>query len=332
MPSAQAAITAVEPAVIYLTDVSESDKPWDVLKARADRVAELFRADPDLAQYSDRVLDCSRWLRFSLTPTAETNECGTFRHRLTDARFCRVGLCPVCGWRKQLAWRGRFFKAVPKVRAAYPTARWLFVTLTVANVPIGELGRAIADMNTAWNRLRNRKTWPALGYFRALEVTRETQRPDFAHPHFHAMLLVPASYFSGQNYLKQAQWREMWRESLRASYEPSVNVKAVKPKAVNPDDPNSDGLTEAVLSTLSYHVKGAKSSNLYDDPEWFNELFKQMRRVRTVSVGGALREHIREDEPEDLIHLEDVPDEPDNDDVAFWYQWRRDINRYAMRD
>lgn len=331
MPIAQAAVEVAEPAVIHLTDVSPSDKPWDHLKARADRVAGLLSADPDLSRHSERVRDCSRWLRFSLVPTVETVACGTLRHKLTDARFCRVNLCPVCAWRKQLAWRGRFFRAVPKIRESHPTARWLFVTLTVQNVPVQQLSRAIADMNTAWNRLRNRKTWPALGYLRALEVTRETKRPDFAHPHFHALLLVPPNYFS-RNYLSQAQWREMWRESLRADYEPSVNVKAIKPKSINPEDPNSDGLTEAVLSTLAYHVKGAKSSNLYDDPEWFNELFKQMRRVRTVSVGGVLREHIRDDEPEDLIHLEDSPEEPENDDISFWYQWRRDCQRYTLRD
>jgi plasmid rolling circle replication initiator protein Rep len=331
MPSAQAALEVAEPAVIHLTDVSPSDKPWDHLKARADRVSKLLSDDLDLIAHSERVADCSRWLRFSLVPTVETVTCGTFRHKLTDARFCRVNLCPVCSWRKQLAWRGRFFKAVPKIRESYPTARWLFVTLTVENVPVDQLGRAITDMNTAWNRLRNRKTWPALGYLRALEVTRETKRPDFAHPHFHAMLLVPASYFS-TGYIKQADWREMWKASLRVNYEPSVNVKAIKPKAVDPDDPNSDGLTEAVLSCLSYHVKGAKSSNLYDDAPWFNELFKQMRRVRTVSVGGVLRDHIRDDEPEDLIHLEDSPDEPENDDISFWYQWRRDCQRYTLRN
>lgn len=231
-----------------------------------------------------------------------------------------------------MAWRGRFFKAVPSVRATHPTARWLFVTLTIKNVPVGELSQAIAQMNVAWHRLRNRKTWPALGYLRALEVTREPDNPEFAHPHFHALLLVPASYFS-TGYIKQSKWRELWAQSLRISYDPTVDIQAVKPKpGMELTDPNSDGLTEAVLATMAYHVKGAKSENLYDDPDWFNELFKQMRRVRTISVGGVLRNHIREDEPEDLINLEDLPDEPDDDDINVWYQWRRDINRYTLKN
>ena len=47
-----------------------------------------------------------------------------------------------------------------------------------------------------------------------------------AHPHFHALLLVP-SYFT-INYIKQGDWVEMWAKALRADYLPSVNVKAVK--------------------------------------------------------------------------------------------------------
>jgi len=332
MCQTQAVLDTAESVDVHLTTVSPKDKPWDILKSRADTVSLLFAQDPDLQRYSERVSDCSKWLRFKLVPETEPDKYGILRHKLTDSRFCRVNLCPVCSWRKQLAWRGRFFKAVPKIREAYPKARWIFVTLTVANVPINELGPAINEMNTAWNRLRNRKTWPALGYLRALEVTRETSRPEFAHPHFHAMLLVPPNYFSGQNYIKQSDWREMWRESLRVDYQPSVNIKAIKPKAVNPEDPNSDGLTEAVLSTLSYHVKGAKSSNLYDDAAFFNDLFKQMRRVRTVSVGGVLRQYIQQEEPEDLITLEDTPDLPDTDEISVWYQWRRDDQRYVMRD
>jgi hypothetical protein len=46
----------------------------------------------------------------------------------------------------------------------------------------------------------------------------------------------------------------------------------------------------------------------------------------------VLRDNIRQDEPEDLIHLEDSPEEPENDDIAFWYQWRRDCQRYTLRN
>jgi len=315
---------------VHLTTVSPKDKPWDALGVQRDSMAQLLAQDSDLDRYAERVRECSNWLRFKLVPDLDPDKCGILHHKLTDARFCRVNLCPVCSWRKRLAWRARFFLAVPKIRENYPTHRWIFVTFTAANIPVGELNKAIKDLNTAWDRLTKLKGFPAVGFLRSLEVTREIARPDFAHPHIHAMLLVPSSYFS-TGYIKQSQWREMWRKALRVEYEPSVNVKAIKPKAVSSDDPNSDGLTEAILSALSYHVKGAKSSNLYDDPEWFNELFRQMRRVRTVSTGGVLRKYIRDDEPDDLITLEGNPDLPENDDISIWYQWRRDIQRYTMR-
>ena len=329
MMQSQAVSVTAETVDVHLTTVSPKDKPWDLLGTLKDQVAQLLGKDPDHARYFERVRDCSWKLGFNLVPDQDPNNLGILHHRLISARFCRVNLCPICQWRKSLVWRARFFMAIPRLRAKYPNHRFLFLTLTAANVPIDQLGQSIKDINKAWDRLTKLRGFPAIGFFRSLEVTREVSRPDFAHPHIHALLLVPSSYFS-TGYIKQAQWREMWRNVLRVEYAPSVNIKAIKPREVNSNDPNSDGLTEAVLSTLSYHVKGAKSSNLYEDPKWFNELFRQMRRVRTVSTGGVLREFVTNDEPEDLINLEGNPDLPESDDITVWYQWRRDKQRYTL--
>jgi plasmid rolling circle replication initiator protein Rep len=315
---------------VHLTTVSPKDKPWDVLGGVKDRVQQLLLTDPSLSRYAERLKECSWQLGFNLVPDTNPDKLGVLNHRLISARFCRVRLCPICSWRKQLAWRGRFFHAVPKIRQDYPAHRWLFLTLTIANVPIDQLGQAITDLNAGWTRLTKLRSFPAIGFFRSLEVTREVKRPEFAHPHIHALLLVPASYFS-TGYISQDKWRSMWRDSIRTDYAPSVNIKAIKPKVVNSEDPNSDGLTEAILSTLSYHVKGAKSTNLYDDAPWFVELFKQMERARTVSTGGVLRKYIKDTDPEDLINLEGNPDLPESNDITIWYQWRKDIQRYTMR-
>ena len=68
-------------------------------------------------------------------------------------------------------------------------------------------------MNKAWQRLIQRKLFPAIGWLRSTEVTRG--KDGSAHPHFHCLLLVSSSYFSGKGYLKQNDWVEMWRSSLR---------------------------------------------------------------------------------------------------------------------
>ncbi|GAB5853628.1 hypothetical protein JMUB7538_27340 [Staphylococcus aureus] len=40
-------------------------------------------------------------------------------------------------------WQARFYQALPKIVVDYPSSRWLFLTLTVRNCEIGELGTVL---------------------------------------------------------------------------------------------------------------------------------------------------------------------------------------------
>ncbi|MDI5820602.1 protein rep, partial [Salmonella enterica subsp. enterica serovar Kentucky] len=44
------------------------------------------------------------------------------------------------------SWR-RFYQSLPKIVADYPDARWMFVTLTVRNCDIADLGETLTAMN-----------------------------------------------------------------------------------------------------------------------------------------------------------------------------------------
>ncbi|MDI5829687.1 protein rep, partial [Salmonella enterica subsp. enterica serovar Kentucky] len=41
---------------------------------------------------------------------------------------------------------------MPKIVADYPDARWMFVTLTVRNCDIADLGETLTAMNAAFQR------------------------------------------------------------------------------------------------------------------------------------------------------------------------------------
>lgn len=43
------------------------------------------------------------------------------------------------------------------------------------------------------------KVWVADGWLKSVEITRAPN--DYAHPHIHALLFVPGSYFNGHNYI-----------------------------------------------------------------------------------------------------------------------------------
>ncbi len=296
---------------LYLSDISPVDKPWDAHRANTSVVRTLYQT-VEYNRYAERMEQCSQSLGFAYEATDE----GELRLRLREARFCRVRFCPVCQWRRSLMWRARFFQAVPRVLVDHPSARWVFLTLTVKNCPIGELRATIDLMNKAWFKLIRRKKFVALGFVRSTEVTRSATGE--AHPHFHVLLMMPSSYF-GKDYLSQASWTQLWRDCLRVDYQPVVNVKAVKPKAGN------DGIQLAILETLKY---GVKEGDLMADPDWLMQLSQQLHKTRAVSVGGLLKAYISDDEPEDLISGDEAESLAESE-VSLWFGWREMVKRYV---
>lgn len=212
-------------------------------------------------------------------------------------------------------WKARAYKILPKVVDAYPTHRWLFVTLTIKNVPIAELRKNLTQMNRGFQRLSQLKAFPALGWLRSTEVTRG--RDGNAHPHFHCLLLVQPSYF-GQNYIKQAEWAEMWRKSMRLDYTPVMDVQAIK---------QSSRPMELVPELLKYCTK---ESDLVVDRAWLLELTRQMHKMRAVATGGVLKEYLREleEEPDDLIGEGDAPEGEDRG--TLYFGWKRQSKRYRL--
>jgi len=219
-------------------------------------------------------------------------------------------------------WQARFLTALPAIEQAYPTARWLFLTLTVRNCPITDLRSTIQWMNKAWHRLVQRPEFgPVLGWIRTTEVTKG--RDGGAHPHFHVLMMVRPSYFSSKYYVTQARWTELWQECARLDYVPVVHVQAVKPKSpISNDSP----LRRAVSETLKYAVKPEDMM----DREWLLELTKQVHRLRFIASGGALKDILRETEESDAdLMLAD--DGEGGGEPELFFDWRREIKRYAKR-
>jgi plasmid rolling circle replication initiator protein Rep len=292
----------------YLTDYSPSDKPWDVHRAQAQTVEGVY-AHTAYDALAGRIRGCSGFLGFGWLSDPDTGE---IRLKLREARFCRVRYCPVCQWRRSLMHKARFHQALPEILARHPQARWVFLTLTVLNCPITELRATLSAMAAGWKRLIQRKDWPALGWIRSTEVTRG--RDGSAHPHFHCLLLVPPSYFSGKGYVKQAAWQERWMQACRLDYAPVVDVRAVKGEAA------------AAAEALKYSTK---PSDLASDPQWLEELTKQTHKLRFLATGGVLKDTLRELERDESELLN--PGEGDASSgghVDLRFSWQRAERRY----
>jgi plasmid rolling circle replication initiator protein Rep len=320
LPASQNILDPGEPGNgALLAEVSPRDRPWDTHKAQADAVARLYAManGKQFARLSDRIEECSRWLEFAFHPDLDTGE---VRFRLQTARFCRVRYCPICQWRRSLMWAARLMKRVLKVDLG--KARWVMLTLTVRNVPLDELRSTINVMNKAWQRLLQREAWPAIGFLRSTEITRAAN--DYAHPHFHVLMLVPSTYF-GRDYISQKQWTALWREALRADYDPVVHIKAFKLKIVT--DPETGETRElAPVEGIKYPVKPCDliRGETEKDAEWLAELTRQTHKLRFLASGGILKNILKEDDEtnDDLLR----PDGKNSDEdvetlMTQWFLW-----------
>lgn len=322
----------VQPAD-FLRVISPQDKPWDDHKYISEEVSEILdQGLPHHQRQAARMRQCAQSLEFGWV--IEETETGLLRLKLKAARFCRVRHCPICQWRRALMWVARFYHRFPKIYADHPELRYVLITLTVRNCAVSELRDTIRDMNAGWQRLTQRKSWPAVGFVRSLEITRG--RDGKAHPHFHCLLAVPPGYF-GKAYISTAKWAAMWQEALRVDYTPICDVRAVKPKPweklrresplgvqeVMLDEIRTEVLHQAdsgirsydawhdaikptacemVLSAITEVIKYAvKPSDMIADQLWLLDLADQLWNSRAVALGGLFREYLSDEEPENLV-------------------------------
>lgn len=308
-----------------LTAYSPSDAPWDVHRGQSDDVGGIYAGAAEFERYAARIADCSGLLRFGWQDNADTGES---RLRLREAHFCRVRHCPVCQWRRSLMWQARFYQSLPDLVAENPSARWIFLTLTVRNCKITELRQTIQHMNQSWQRLIKRKEFkPVRGWVRTTEVTRG--KDGSAHPHFHALMMVPPSMLSGRNYVTQSEWVGLWASCARLDYSPNIDVRVVKPRAPKegqtPLDSMAQALQGAVAETLKYSIK---PSDMIADEDWFLELTRQVHKLRFVATGGALKDVLKvDDESDDDLAMVDG-DGGEDDGTRLAFNWRSHDRKY----
>lgn len=295
----------------WLSEISPKHAVWDATKANADTVAAAYATAPDLTNYAKRVAGCSEVLLLSehATPDGQSFKAHSAK--------CHVRHCPVCQRARAVRLVGEMETALRPLIEKHPSHRWLFLTLTVRNCPIHELRDTLQQMGKAWKRFIKRKEFGIVnGWLRSTEVTQGKNGHDLAHPHFHALLLVPPSYF-GQGYIKHEKWISLWQEAARLDYAPSVHIKPVKIL--------HGGLLE-VIKTAAYSVK---AEEIEAAPAWFVEYHRQTHKLRFFATGGMVKEYLTiDEEPADDIAGETGGTETGRRLV---FDWHRPAKRYRKK-
>ncbi|OAV64312.1 Replication protein [Bacteroidales bacterium Barb4] len=277
-----------------LQDISSTGKvrPWREHKMHNELLALAYdEVNPDKAA---RLRTCATELGFVRTADGKL--------KLDSAWFCRVRLCPMCGWRKSLKVGAQMTQIMDAIKADRKLA-YILVTFTVANCQPDELDATLTKMLHGFNNMTKRKAVKAAthGYYRGMEITHNIDS-DTYHPHIHAVFAVNLSYFTNVDYLAQYRWTELWRTSINASYNPVVDVRRVK-----------GDTAKAVAEVAKYAVK----SSDYIIPDDWNLTVDTVRLLdavlnnrRFVAFGGIFADyhrklHLDDAEDGDLIHTDD---------------------------
>ncbi|KAM3102107.1 protein rep [Phormidesmis sp. 146-20] len=291
-------------SAIFLSELSEREKVWSKHKKTSDILAKHYVGSP-FSGYSQRIISCGESLDFQVVSE---------ELKLSNARFCRVRHCSICQWRRSLKWKAKAYKSIPSVIHDFPTHRWLFLTLTVKNCLIEDLRSTLTWMHESFKRLTKLKTWCATGWIKSAEVTRG--QDGLAHPHFHCLLMVPPSYFSGGRYLSQKKWGQLWQQSLRVDYTPVVDIRAIK---------KTDSPSMLVPELLKYQTKG---SDLTEDREWLLELTGQLHKTRAIATGGVLCKYMRDSKKESEDLESDKSDDASQSSLRF--RWNSGARQYNL--
>lgn len=294
----------------------DSHRVWDVRKAAADDVADLYaKAQTEtVSKHAAKVAVCSQTVILTDVLNRDTGEIG----RKAESWKCRERHCPICQSARARKLHRAFSAALPAVMAQVPQGAFLLLTLTLRNCLITELRKTLADMGKAWRRLvRYEEFGIVKGWIRGTEVTRATDGQ--AHPHFHALLLVPSYYFAGKHYIKQSRWVELWQEAAKLNYAPGVDIRRVKTV--------ESGLSEAIKAA-TYSVKPAE---LATDPVWFHELHIQVSGLRFLASGGVIKAALgarAEGEDADIAEGQ----EPEGEEGQKWaFGWNRPRRQYRLK-
>lgn len=305
-------------------------RPWRKHHIEGLMLSELYETlgsdpdTPDAARYLDkarRLAGCAPFAEFERLPDGALH--------LHTSSFCRVRLCPMCQWRRSLKLGAQVRQVVEAANAAhiaeYGTAwRWLMVTFTVKNVPADELGATIDRLHRAVNNLAKCKRWcgAVRGWLRATEVTHCTDKRkaayDTYHPHIHALLCVPSSYFK-RGYIKQKEWADLWAHYAGTDYTPIVDVRTIKAEDGSsvqalPAAEQAAAMGKAVAEVSKYASKPADYI-VPSDPDLslrtVATLDKMLHHRRMTSWGGVLKDiakALQLDDPEtgDLVHIDET--------------------------
>jgi plasmid rolling circle replication initiator protein Rep len=309
-------------------------------KARSLGIADLYFADgsPAYVRKCERILNCSNDIVYVVDNDINSLTYG--RCTFEDARWCNVRHCSFCQFARARKLRAKFLKVFTFENIQ--DFDWIFLTLTVKNCQDNEINSTIKWMNKAWQRLIQRKAFPAQGFLRSFEITMQHDRLAtdgkikkssgsasrskdghlMAHPHLHVVLCMKPGYYE-TNFKDKDWWIDQWQSCLGVDYRPSISIKKIY-------DYEND-LISALLETLKYTTKPADFD--LTNPcagEWLYALTRELHKVRAISVGGNIAKFCPQSDIDSIEDNTKSDDEHKQTGIRFPLSWNDTRNKFDV--
>lgn len=250
----------------------------------------------------DRLKECGNFIKF------QSSEDKT-KFILAGGNFCKNRFCPFCSWLKAKRTAFELLELIKVVEYTEKLA-FIFITLTVPNVPKESLREEIENFNISFNRLWKAKEFKAFnkGFIRKLEVTYNEERNDY-HPHFHLVVAVNKSYFKSRDYMSKRRLLELWQ---RATRNPAITQVDIKPCRM-----------DTVKQVMELATYSAKQGDLYSSKEVFDGFYEGLFRKKLLVYNGIFKEYkkkieVGEVDPAQVIELNQILEEATKEICLMW--------------
>jgi plasmid rolling circle replication initiator protein Rep len=305
----------------------------DKLSREADKVRRLHRMAESLSRENfvgkaERMRTCGSQLFYAYIPAEN-------RAVLQHANFCRERLCPRCSAMRSRQVFSQVSQVMNYIGRERPELQPVFLTLTVKNCKAEDLSSTLDTIFQGWNRFMANDRMKRLiaGWFRALEVTYNEEEDSF-HPHIHAILLMPPSYFkTPKDYMTTEKWVKTFRKALRLDYDPVCDIRAVK-------DLTEEDRAKAIAEVAKYTVK---DTDILKDDEALTDMLvgtfaRALKKRRLVAFGGLMKEVAKKlklkdgdvFEPQAIRGEDGRVLRKDLDYILLIYRWCVGLSRYEF--
>lgn len=249
--------------------------------------------------------------------------------RLHSVYFCKDRLCPMCNWRRSDKMFSQLSYVMNEVeKEGY---RFLFLTLTLQNVPYIDLSSALDTLQSGFSKLLRKKEVSKIcfGTFRCIEVTINREKKTM-HPHIHSVLAVKDDYFK-HGFIPQKKWAELWGQCIESDYIPVIWVKALKSGKFGLYDGVKE-LTHYLAKEQEYLTGKKLGVPTPEDIEKVNALYDGIFKRKLYNYTGIMKTvHQRlfpNDKKSDLLNSEEDKMRSDIAFVFVRYRWRVGLNEY----